>query len=121
MRTRQLQSAEIGRVPRRFAEVEHRQGPAQGFAPKLAPRTPVKGRSEQRGDPAGLCAGSLTLLKNLSGLGIGLPMKIATDRGRQHGLRLDPLLELFMQSLDRIRRADRFPLAYRKAREREEL
>jgi hypothetical protein len=31
------------------------------------------------GDPAGLCAGSLSLLKNLSGLGIGLPMKTATD------------------------------------------
>ena len=43
------------------------------------PPTPVKGRSEQLGDPAGLCAGSLSLLKNLSGLGIGLPMKIATD------------------------------------------
>jgi hypothetical protein len=42
-------------------------------------------------------------------------------RGRQHGLRLDPSLELFMQSLDRIRRADRFPLAFRKAREREQL
>ena len=41
-------------------------------------------------------------------------------RGRQHGLRLDPSLELFMQSLDRIRRADRFPLAFRKAREGEQ-
>ena len=31
---------------------------------KTRPRTPVKGRSEQLGDPAGLCAGSLSLLKN---------------------------------------------------------
>jgi hypothetical protein len=38
-----------------------------------------------------------------------------------NGLRLDPSLELFMQSLDRIRRADRFSLACRKAPENEEL
>src|ERR1700736_5615089 len=31
-------------------------------------------------------------------------------RGRQHVLGLDPPLELFMHSLDRIRRVDRFPL-----------
>jgi hypothetical protein len=42
-------------------------------------------------------------------------------RGRQHGLRLDPSLELLLQSLDRIRRADRFPLAFREAREGEGL
>ena len=37
----------------------------------------------------------------------------------QHGLRLDPSLELLVQALDRIRGADRFPLALRKAREGE--
>jgi hypothetical protein len=33
----------------------------------------------------------------------------------------DPSLELFMQSLDRVRRADRFPLAFREPCEGEEL
>src|ERR1700732_1846780 len=42
-------------------------------------------------------------------------------RGRQHSLDLDPPPELFVQSLDRIRRADRFPLALGEAREGEQL
>jgi len=36
-------------------------------------------------------------------------------------LRLDPSLELLVQAFDRIRGADRFPLALRKAREGEQL
>src|ERR1019366_7221896 len=40
---------------------------------------------------------------------------------RQHGLGLDPPLELFVQSLDCIRCPDRFPLAFREAREGEQL
>ena len=42
-------------------------------------------------------------------------------RRRQDGLRLDPSLELFVQALDRVRRANRLPLAFREAREGEEL
>jgi hypothetical protein len=48
------------------------------------------------------------------------------ELGRPHGLGLDAPLELLAQSVmaglsnhDRIRRADRFPLALRKARESE--
>ena len=40
--------------------------------------------------------------------------------GRPH-MRLDPALELFMQAFDCIRSADGFPLAWRKAREGEQL
>src|SRR5450756_882173 len=39
---------------------------------------------------------------------------------RQHGLRLDPSLELLVQSLDRIRSAGAAPLAWRQTGEGEE-
>ena len=45
----------------------------------------------------------------------------AVFRRGQHGLGLDPPFELFVQSLNRIRCADRFPLAFREAREGEEF
>ena len=47
-RARQLQSAEIGRVPRRFAEVERRQDLAQGAAAETRPRAPLSTWPEQR-------------------------------------------------------------------------
>ena len=40
--------------------------------------------------------------------------------GRQHGLRLDPALELFVEPFDRIRGTYAAPLALRQAREGEE-
>ena len=42
-------------------------------------------------------------------------------RRREDGLRLDPSLELLMQAFDRVRGPYRFPLAFREAREGEEL
>ena len=42
-------------------------------------------------------------------------------RARQDGLRLDPTLEFLVQAFDRIRCADRFPLAFRETREGEQL